>query len=238
MIDAVTVLATRIAPMPEAKGAPVLVGVAGAVAAGKTSLALALADALTVHEVDADVVSTDGFIFPNAVLSARGLQTHKGYPESYDVERLRAFAVAVGSGQAAVEVPVYSHLTYDIVEGASHMVRPEDVIIVEGVNTLGALDGLLDLGIYVDAAEADLERWYVTRFRELVAEARADPTSFYRPFVDRTPEEVDALATMTWRTINLVNLRDHIAPTRASADVVVVKGPDHAVLELRERREA
>lgn len=234
MIDAVTRLAEIVAVTSDGQDAPVLVGVAGAVAAGKTSLALALVDALTVHDVAADLVSTDGFLLPNAVLAERGLQMHKGYPETYDVAALRAFADAVRSDAPEIAVPVYSHLTYDVVAGESHVVHPEEVVVVEGVNALGALSGLLDLGVYVDAAEADLERWYVARFRELTDEARSDPSSFYRAFVSRSPEEVDEIARHTWRTVNLVNLHDHIAPTRDLADIVVVKGPDHAVVEMRE----
>ena len=233
MIDAVAQLAARVVMMCGGKDEPVLVGIAGAVAVGKTTFALALADALTKHEVIADVVSTDGFLLANTVLAERGLQLRKGYPESYDVAALRTFAGAVRSDVAEFPVPVYSHLTYDLVEGEAHVVHPADVVVVEGVNALGALEGLLDLGVYVDAAEADLERWYVTRFRALTDEARADPSSFYRPFVSMAPEEVDAIALGTWRDINLVNLREHIAPTRALADVIVMKGPDHDVLEVR-----
>jgi type I pantothenate kinase len=201
---------------------------------GKTSLALALADALTVHEVDADVVSTDGFLWPNAVLVERGLQTRKGFPESYDVDALRGFADAVRADVEEIAVPVYSHLTYDIVDGEHHAVRPGDVVVVEGVNALGALEGRLDLGVYVDASEGDLERWFMTRFRELTDEARDDPSSFYRAFVGRSADEIDAIARATWREINLVNLRENIEPTRVLADVVVVKGPDHGVLEMRQ----
>ncbi len=187
-----------------------------------------------MHDVGAEVVSTDGFLFPNTVLADRGLQMHKGYPESYDVAALRAFADAVRRDDPEIEVPVYSHVTYDIVEGDARTIRTRGAVVVEGVNALGALHERLDLGVYLDAAEADLERWYVTRFRELTDEARSDPSSFYRAFVSRSPEELDELAIRTWRGINLGNLREHIAPTRAFADVVVVKGPDHAVVELRE----
>lgn len=234
MIDAVARLAEIVASRCAAQDAAVLVGVAGAVSVGKTSIANALVDTLTVHDVVADVVSTDGFLFPNTVLAARGLQMHKGYPESYDVAALHAFADAVRRDEPVISVPVYSHITYDVVEDETRTVCPEGALIVEGVNALGALHGRLDLGVYIEATEADLERWYVTRFRELTDEARSDPSSFYRAFVERSPEELDALAIQTWRGINLVNLREHIAPTRALADIVIVKGPDHAVVELRE----
>jgi type I pantothenate kinase len=234
MIDAVSRLAEIVASRCAVRSEPVLVGIAGAVSVGKTSLANALVDTLMVHEVDGEVVSTDGFLLPNSVLSERGLQTHKGYPESYDVEALRAFADAVRRHDAEIEVPIYSHLTYDVVDGDHRTVRPDGAVIIEGVNALGALHGRLDLGVYLDAAEADLERWYVTRFRELTDEARSDPSSFYRAFVSRSPAQLDELAIQTWRGINLGNLREHIEPTRALADVVIVKGPDHAFVEVRE----
>lgn len=231
-------LASLAASTAAAGDAPAVVGIAGAVASGKSTLAEAVVDALVAEGTSAELVTTDGFLLPNAVLAARGLTMHKGFPESYDVEALTAFVDAVHAREEGLRVPVYSHVTYDVEPGAGRRLASCRVAVVEGVNTLGALDGRLDVGVYLHAAEADLERWYVARFRALCAEARSDPTSFYRTFASMAPDEVDAIALSTWRGINLVNLRDHILPTRDLADVVVTKGPDHQVLDVEVREHA
>ncbi len=235
MIAAAALLATLIAERSGA-AAPVVVGITGAVASGKSTLAEALRAALVGDGLPAEVVTTDGFLLPNAVLAERGLTMHKGFPESYDVDALTAFVDGVRASEADVRVPIYSHETYDVQPGAGRPLGSCRVAVVEGVNALGALVGRLDLGVYLHAAEGDLERWYVERFRALCEEARTDPSSFYRAFVAMTPDEVDAIALSTWRGINLVSLREHILPTRDLADVVVTKGPDHRVtgIEVRE----
>lgn len=240
MTDAPTRVAQLARSRARADATPIVVGIAGAVASGKSSFAAAVAVAATTSGVAADVVSTDGFLFPNDELQVRGLIAHKGFPESYDVERLRAFVDGVHSGASEVMVPRYSHEIYDVGDEAPLAIGRDAVLIVEGVNALGALDGYLDLGVYLHAEEADLEHWYVTRFLALVAEAHDDDASFYRRFVGMDTADVEDLARQTWHSVNLVNLRDHIAPTRALADCVVVKGPDHAVtaVEVREHRRA
>ncbi len=210
---------------------PAIVGIAGAVSAGKSTLAAGLRDELAPLAVD--VVTTDGFLFPNSVLEARGLLAHKGFPETYDVEHLATFLGAVRDRTPAVPAPVYSHEVYDVLAGASQVVDRPDVLIVEGVNVLSAVADLLDFRVYVDAEEADLETWYVGRFLALVDEARADPASFYAGFVGMGADEVTVLAQHVWRTINLVNLREHIAPSRACADCVVSLASDHSVREIR-----
>lgn len=238
MTSALADAATRLADLARSAAggmAPAVVGIAGAVASGKSTLARAVADALVARGTSAAVVTTDGFLLPNAVLAERGLTMHKGFPESYDVDALVGFVDAVHAGAPDVRVPVYSHVTYDVEPGPGRRFEPCDVAVVEGVNTLGALAGRLDLAVYLDAAEADLERWYVHRFGVLTDEARTDPSSFYRSFVAMTPDEVEAIALSTWRGINLVNLRDHILPTRDLADVVVRKGPDHQVVDIEVR---
>jgi len=230
----------RLAALVEQRGTdasgPVVVGIAGSVAAGKTTLARALQVELDQREVTTTVVGTDSFLFPNRVLSERGLIARKGFPESYDVGALLAFVEAVRTSPSDVAIPVYSHESYDIVVEATVIVRPADidVVVIEGINTLGALAHQLDLGVYIDAPEADLARWYVARFHELCRHARGNPTSFYRMFETLDAEQVEAIALETWRSVNRVVLREHVAPTRTLADVVVVKGPDHAVLELLE----
>ena len=133
-----------------------------------------------------------------------------------------------------LRVPRYSHETYDVERDAWDVLTPSDVVLLEGVNAIGAIRDLVDLGIYLEAAEADLERWYVTRFLELVQEGRHDASSFYASMAALSDDDVERLARSTWVGINLINLRDHIAPTRALADIVVVKGPDHSIVEVRE----
>ena len=161
----------------------------------------------------------------------------KGYPDSYDATALRRFADDVRSGVAGVIVPVYSHITYDLVPEAADPLPPSDVVIVEGVNALGALAGRTDLSVYLHAEEDDLEAWYVHRFLTLCEEARTDPESFYRRFSDLDEAAVVALARSTWQHVNLPNLREHIAPSQSLADIVVVKGPGHVITDVREHAE-
>jgi type I pantothenate kinase len=207
-----------------------VVGIAGAVASGKSTLARAVRDELT--PLGADVVSTDGFLFDNATLESRGLLMHKGFPETYDDVALTSFVVDVRAGVARVPAPVYSHEIYDVLPGGRQIVDRPDVLIVEGVNTLSALAPLLDLRVYVDADEADLEAWYVKRFFDLTEEARHDPASFFAPFTAMAPERVREVALSVWRGVNLVNLREYIAPSRALADCVVTKASDHSVKQV------
>ncbi len=211
-------------------GRTVVVGIAGAVASGKSTLAMQVRDALV--PLGADVVSTDGFLLDNATLEARGLLMHKGFPDSYDVEAMKRFVAAVRAGTAAVPAPVYSHEIYDVLTDEHQIVDRPDVLIIEGVNVLSALASLLDLGVYLDADEADLEAWYVKRFFDLADEARHDPVSFYSAFATMPAERVRATAESVWRGVNLVNLHENIAPSRALADCVVSKAHDHTVREV------
>ncbi len=231
MIDAADVVRTLVQarlPAPHA----VVVGIAGGVAAGKTRLADDVRDALTGLRVE--VVATDGFLFPNAELARRTLGSRKGFPETYDADRLRGFLQAVRAGELPQAVPSYSHDTYDVSDTA-RVVEPLDVLIIEGVNVLTTVADLLDVGVYLDAAEADLEAWYRDRFVALCAAGRDDPTSFYRAFADLDPEAIAALATRVSRAVNQVNLREHIAPSRDLATCVIVKGADHALLRVTMR---
>jgi type I pantothenate kinase len=235
--DAAAVVADLAVRRAPASG-PGIVGVAGSVAAGKSTLAAAVADAARANGTDVEVVGTDGFLLANAELAARDLLTRKGFPESYDVERLRSFVDALRDG-TEVAVPIYSHVAYDILPDDQRVVPATDLVIVEGVNALSALDGRLDLAIYLHAEDADLETWYVVRFHELRAAAHDDRRSFYSMFTGMSFDEVDAIARQVWRDVNLVNLRDNIAPSRALADCVITKGPDHTVsdIDVREDRQ-
>ncbi|MEX2255175.1 MAG: hypothetical protein WEC34_07035 [Acidimicrobiia bacterium] len=235
-MNAADLVAARAAAQHHELQRPVVIGIAGAVAAGKSTFAAEVDDALLARGLRADIVSTDGFLFPNASLVERGLAARKGFPETYDVAAVRSTLTEVraGAGTGGERVPVYSHQLYDVEPGPGRMLPPLEVLVLEGINAIGAAADLLDLAVYLDAAADDLERWYVTRFHELVEEARHDPASFYASMTGLGGDEVEALARSTWRGINLVNLRDHIAPTRALADLVVVKGPDHRVVEVRD----
>jgi type I pantothenate kinase len=229
--SAADVVRTLVAARLPARRA-VVVGIAGGVAAGKTRLADEVRGALTGMRVE--VVATDGFLFPNSELARRGLQARKGFPETYDTDRLRGFLQAVRAGELPQAVPSYSHGTYDVSDTV-RVIEPVDVLIIEGVNVLVTVADLLDVGVYLDTAEADLERWYRDRFVALCAAGRDDPTSFYRAFADLDTEAIAGLATRVCRDVNQVNLRQHIAPSRDLATCVIVQGPDHEVLRVTMR---
>jgi type I pantothenate kinase len=209
---------------------PVVVAVTGAVAVGKSAVAGDLAAALRDRGDEVAVVSTDGFLYPNAELEARGLLFQKGVPASHDLDRLEAVLGAIRSGAGRVEVPVYSHDRYDV-DAEPRVVDRPDVLVLEGVVALQR--PVADLGIYVDADHQDVERWYVERFQALVAAAEDDPGSFYAVWAGQSPEAVADVAQAVWAGVNLPNLLEHIEPTRDRADVVLVKGPDHAIREVR-----
>lgn len=224
-IDAATALVERVRARLRPRGTAV-VAVAGPVAVGKSTLATDLAGALRADGVSTEVVSTDGFLFSSAVLEARGLAPRKGFPESYDVDALRAMLTAVRDRAAEVRVPVYSHETYDIVAGEERALSPSDVLVLEGVNALYATTGLVDLGVYLDAPLEVIEAWYVQRFERLCDDAERG--SFYGQFAGLDRAALVSAALQVYRAINLPNLLDHIAPSRDLADVVIEKRPDHA----------
>jgi type I pantothenate kinase len=215
---------------------PFVVAVTGSVAVGKSAAAAALAAAFGIEttRTPVSVVCTDGFLYPNRELVARGIMDRKGFPESFDHDALARFLVAVRSGAPEVHAPVYSHATYDIVEGASQVVARPSVLILEG---LPFPDDHVDCTVYVDAATVDIEAWYVQRFCHLVSDAATDDSSFFRMFAADSPDEAAAFARQVWTAINLVNLEEHILPVRETSDVILVKGPDHAVEKVRLRTE-
>ncbi len=234
---AVDGVAERVPQAPA--GAAVCVGIAGPVAAGKTAFAMGLA-----AELDSDhrgqrqvaILSTDCFLFPNVELARRGSSGRKGYPDTYDVERLRAAVNTLRDG-GAVSVPVYSHDLYDIVPDDDQVIGPCDVLVVEGLHVLAQLDGLVEYGIFVEADVELLEEWYVQRFHEFRFAARDRPESFYASMASMADADADALARQVWHAINLPNCVEHVLQTRESADVVVVKGANHCVtcVDVRER---
>jgi type I pantothenate kinase len=230
---------------------PYVIGVAGSVAVGKSTTSRVL-KALLSHwpsHPRVDLVTTDGFLLPQHVLEERGIAHRKGFPESYDLRRLVRFMADVKSGAPEVTAPVYSHLTYDIVPGQYQAVTQPDIVIVEGLNVLQTGHGkttgralpmfvsdFFDFSIYVDAAELDIEQWYIERFLKLRDTVFRDPTSYFHRYANLTADEAVATASRIWQTINLVNLRENVAPTRERAHLVLEKGRDHAVRRVRLRK--
>ncbi|MDB5430786.1 MAG: type pantothenate kinase [Caulobacter sp.] len=211
-------------------GQTLVVGITGAVAAGKSTLAEGLRDALVQAGLKAELVCTDGFLFPNAVLEAKGLTLRKGFPESYDTDAMMAAIWTARSGEAVF--PGYSHTTYDIDPALTRTIAHPDILIVEG---LGFPPGqaMADTLIYLDAEEADLEAWFVARFMRLWREAEFDPASFYFRFRVMDAAQAQAFGHQVWQRINLPNLRDHIVHHRPGADLVLRKAADHTLSLVR-----
>ena len=234
---------------PEAK-VPFLIGVAGSVAVGKSTFSRILRELLSrwPNHPKVDLVTTDGFLYPNRVLEERGLMGRKGFPETYDVKKLLRFVSDLKAGAPLAKSPVYSHLVYDIVRGEHVVVRQPDIVIVEGLNVLQTGTGkdgapppvfvsdYFDFTIYVDANVADIRRWYVQRFLKLRSTAFADPSSFFHQHASLSDAEATAFALKIWRDINEKNLVENIRPTRERADLVVEKGADHDVRRVRLRK--
>lgn len=222
---------------------PFVIGIAGSVAVGKSTTARLLQALLArwPEHPRVELVTTDGFLLPNAELERRGLMARKGFPESYDRRALTRFVADVKSGRPEASAPVYSHLVYDIVPGERLTVRRPDILIVEGLNVLQPAapggDGRVRLGladyfdfsIYVDARTDDIERWYLDRFRQLRATAFTDPDSYFRRFVALSEQEALEQARGFWQRINLPNLLENVLPTRRRATLVLRKGPDHSI---------
>ena len=229
---------------------PFIIGVAGSVAVGKSTTARILRELLArwPGTPEVELVTTDGFLLPNAELERRGLLTRKGFPESYDRRALLRFVAEVKAGRDEVTAPVYSHLTYDIVPTERVTVRRPDVLIVEGLNVLQAppirADGgtgmavsdFFDFSVYVDARVEDIEAWYVERFLRLRQTAFANPDSYFHRYAALSDEQARDKAAGIWQEINGPNLTDNILPTRSRASLVLTKGPNHSVRRVRLRK--
>jgi type I pantothenate kinase len=218
---------------------PFIIGVAGSVAVGKSTVSRLLKELLSRWEGTprVELITTDGFLFPNAELEKRGIMSRKGFPESYDRLALLKFVADVKSGAAEVEAPVYSHLSYDIVEGEKVVVHSPDVLIVEGLNVLQApgagqelaLSDYFDFKIYVDAESHNLSAWFIKRFEKLRASAFTNPASYFHRYAEMPFDKALARANEIWQTINLPNLIQNILPTRNRATLVLRKGDNHTV---------
>jgi type I pantothenate kinase len=229
---------------------PYIIGVAGSVAVGKSTTARVL-QALLVRWSNTprvDLVTTDGFLYPNAVLEREGLMEKKGFPESYDLPALLRFLTDLKAGRRAVRAPVYSHLTYDVKASELIEIDRPDILIVEGLNVLQTgrppkdgkaipyVSDFFDFSIYLDASEDILARWYVDRFLTLRGTAFRDPKSYFHRYSKLTDQDAAATAISIWRRINLVNLHENILPTRQRADLILTKGESHTVEEVALRR--
>jgi len=208
---------------------PYVVAITGSVAAGKSVFAGELAADLAgqADRPVVEIVCTDGFLMDNAALEARGLTQRKGFPESYDATAMRAALTAIRVGPTTF--PAYSHITYDVDPALARTLEPPGVLIVEGLGLHADHGGLIDALIYLDADEADLEAWFTERLIGLWRAAEHDPASFYARFRHLDEAGARGFAKMVWEAINLPNLRDHIVQARALADIVIRKGPDHAI---------
>ena len=225
---------------------PFIVAVAGSVAVGKSTVARLLRELMSrwPGTPRVELVTTDGFLYPNAELERRGIMDRKGFPESYDRRALVEFLLAVKSGEAEVKAPYYSHMRYDIIPDAQVTVRRPDVIIVEGLNVLAsapnphdiAVSELFDFSIYVDADHDHIAQWYVNRFLALREAAFSNPNSFFRVFADISDDEAVTRALGYWNEINLPNLVENVEPTRHRARLILRKAADHTVETVRLRK--
>ncbi|ALA54546.1 type I pantothenate kinase [Shouchella clausii] len=233
----------------ERKRVPFVIGIAGSVAVGKSTTAR-LIQALASRwpgSPKVELVTTDGFLYPNEVLEERGLMKRKGFPESYDIRSLLTFLTDLKAGTPVVKAPMYSHLTYNIEKDHIQTLIEPDVVIVEGINVLQVnrkgkrmphvfVSDFFDFSIYVDAEEKDILSWYIERFQLLRNTAFQKPESYFHRYRDLTDEEAVAMAESIWHTINGVNLEKNIKPTRLRADLILTKGAHHRVEQVQLRK--
>lgn len=222
-------------PAPKA---PFIIGIAGSVAVGKSTTARLLQNLLSRWNEHAkvDLVTTDGFLYPNRVLEAKGIMNKKGFPESYDINKLMHFISSIKSGEPALEVPVYSHLAYDILDDQTLIVDQPDILILEGINVLQVntqepffVSDFFDFSIYIDADEDNIRDWYIERFQMLRDTAFQNPRSYFHKYASLTETEANDTASRIWRDINAMNLHENIMPTKERAKLIIKKGNNHMI---------
>lgn len=231
------------------KKLPFIIGIAGSVAVGKSTTARVLRKVLSLlpGTPKVELVTTDGFLYPNKVLLEKNILNRKGFPESYDTKRLLHFLSEMKSGKPISSVPVYSHLEYDIIQNEEQIIDHPDILIVEGINVLQVnsqkgqnnkvfVSDFFDYAIYVDADEKDIIRWYINRFESLRATAFQDPHSYFHKYADLTLEESKTMANQIWNEINSPNLHYNIIPTKYRADLILKKGSNHFVKNIKVRK--
>ena len=229
---------------------PYIISIAGSVAVGKSTTARVLQALLSrwPEHRKVELITTDGFLHPNAVLKERGLMKKKGFPQSYDMHRLVKFVSDLKSGAGQVTAPVYSHLIYDVVPGGDKVVQQPDILILEGLNVLQSgmdyphdphhvfVSDFVDFSIYVDAAEDLLQRWYINRFLKFRQGAFTDPDSYFHHYAQLSEQEAIETASNLWKEINWLNLKENILPTRERASLIMTKSGNHAVDKVRLRK--
>jgi type I pantothenate kinase len=240
----------RFLSLSESSKTPFVIGIAGSVAVGKSTTARILKELLArwPSSPKVDLVTTDGFLYPNAVLNRENLMQRKGFPESYDIGALLRFLSEIKAGRPNVPAPTYSHLTYDVIPDAFRIIDRPDILIFEGINVLQSRDlpadgkvipmvsDFFDFSIYIDAEEKLIHKWYVDRFMKLRQTAFRDPNSYFNRYARVSAEEALGIAEDLWANINLKNLKQNILPTRPRADLILQKGNNHFIEKVALRK--
>ncbi|WP_376766721.1 type I pantothenate kinase [Peribacillus huizhouensis] len=229
---------------------PYIIGIAGSVAVGKSTTSRIIKALLSKwhNHPKVEIVTTDGFLFPNSVLEQKGLMQRKGFPESYDIRELINFLAQLKSGAPTISAPVYSHLYYDVLPGQNVLINQPDIVIVEGINVLQTpilqdqsspsvfVSDFFDLSIYVDAVETDLKEWYINRFMKLKETAFHNPQSYFHRYASLSDREAFVVAADIWNRINKVNLLHNIEPTKTRADLILTKAASHDIRTIKLRK--
>ena len=220
---------------------PFIIGIAGSVAVGKSTTARLVQNLLSrlFPRRTVQLITTDGFLYPNEVLEARGILDRKGFPESYDMEALINFLNAVKSGESEIKIPVYSHEVYNIIPDTFEIINQPDILIVEGINTLQLpanqqiyVSDFFDFSIFVDAQPDLIEKWYLERFESLLDTAFQKPNNYYYQYAIGDRGEAIKMAKEVWKNVNLKNLHEYILPTRSRADIILHKTKHHSIDEV------
>ncbi|WP_343056827.1 type I pantothenate kinase [Bartonella callosciuri] len=233
-----------------AKKTPFIIGIAGSVAVGKSTTARILQELLKrwTSSLKVDLITTDGFLYPNAVLQKKNRMNRKGFPDSYDIEKLLNFLSSIKAGIGNIRAPLYSHMTYDVLENQTITINHPDILIIEGINVLQVRDlpkdgkvipfvsDFFDFSIYVDAETEVIRHWYLERFKHLRKTAFQNPKSYFHRYALMHEEESLKIAENIWQTINLKNLQENILPTRPRSNLILRKGKDHLVEYVALRR--